>query len=159
MDEYQATPQAIRDRWIGTDTLPSDDVIQKWLDDAEVLIVSEVPTIVDKLTDDPDGHWARRVAWVQTQLVMQAMKNPDGVRQKSNTAGVYTEAVTYGTETIRASMVLTPAHRALLMGRTPGKHFGLDMTVTQHAHPLDHAWVNGPDSMAPTPNEERPWRF
>lgn len=150
MSESQATPQAIRERWIGTDNLPSDRVIQTWLDDAETLIVSEVPTIIDNLTNDPDGHWARRVAWVQIQLVMQAMKNPDGVRQKSQTAGVFTEAITYGSETIRDAMVLTPAHRSILTGGG-GSHFGLDMTEQPRPHPLANAWVNGPDDFTPTP--------
>lgn len=143
-----ATPQEIRDRWISNDPLPSDDVLQIWLDDAETLITSEVPSIVDNLTNDPDGTWARRVAWVQVQLVMQAMKNPDGVRQKSQTAGAFTEAITFGSETIMQAMTLTPAHKAILTGGGT-RHIGIDMTERTPAHPLEHAWVNGPDGMAP----------
>ncbi|WP_313007324.1 hypothetical protein [Corynebacterium variabile] len=145
-----ATPADVRDRWLSTTDLPADDVIQLWLDDAEVLIFSEYPKLADQLTDDPDGTWHSRIAYVEVQLVSTALRNPEAVRQASRTAGVFTESTTYGTETLAQSMELTPAHRAMLSGGAK-KHTGFDMTAKPqpHGHPLDHAWVNGPTGTAP----------
>ncbi|MGV3073228.1 hypothetical protein ACEE90_12485 [Corynebacterium phoceense] len=144
-----ATPQDVKDRWVGTDTLPGDNVLEAWLDDAETLIFAEVPGIIDKVTADPDGTWTRRLIYVEAQLVSQVMRNPDGVRQRAQTAGTFTDSVTYGTETIAQAMSLTPAHRSILTGGG-NKHVGIDMTPDLPQHPLDYAWVNGP-----TPPGER----
>lgn len=145
-----AQPRDVRDRWLGTDQLPADEVIQAWLGDAETIIFTEFPALEAKLTDDPDGAWAKRVVFVEVQLATQALRNPDGVRQRSQTAGPLTDAVTYGSETIQASMALTPAHRALLSGSS-GRHVGIDMTATPAAPttPLDGAWINGPNGYEP----------
>lgn len=144
-----ATPQDVKDRWVGTDTLPGDNVLEAWLDDAETLIFAEVPGIIDKVTADPDGTWTRRLIYVEAQLVSQVMRNPDGVRQRAQTAGTFTDSVTYGTETIAQAMSLTPAHRSILTGGG-NKHVGIDMIPDLPQHPLDYAWVNGP-----TPPGER----
>ncbi|OFL77600.1 hypothetical protein [Corynebacterium sp. HMSC077B05] len=144
-----ATPQDVKDRWVGTDTLPGDNVLEAWLDDAETLIFAEIPGIIDKVTADPDGTWTRRLIYVEAQLVSQVMRNPDGVRQRAQTAGTFTDSVTYGTETIAQAMSLTPAHRSILTGGG-NKHVGIDMTPDLPQHPLDYAWVNGP-----TPPGER----
>lgn len=144
-----ATPQDVKDRWVGTDTLPGDNVLEAWLDDAETLIFAEVPGIIDKVTADPDETWTRRLIYVEAQLVTQVMRNPDGVRQRAQTAGTFTDSVTYGTETIAQAMSLTPAHRSILTGGG-NKHVGIDMTPDLPQHPLDYAWVNGP-----TPPGER----
>lgn len=144
-----ATPQDIRDRWLANDPLPEDTAIQAWLNDAETLILAEFPHLADKLTDDPDGTWRRKVTYVEIALVSQALRNPDGVRQRSQTAGVFTDSVTYGAETIRGVMQLTPAHRAMLADTTT-RHSGIDMTPKRPAaHPLHGAWVNGPAGWAP----------
>ncbi|MCQ9345864.1 hypothetical protein [Corynebacterium phoceense] len=144
-----ATPQDVKDRWVGIDTLPGDNVLEAWLDDAETLIFAEIPGIIDKVTADPDGTWTRRLIYVEAQLVSQVMRNPDGVRQRAQTAGTFTDSVTYGTETIAQAMSLTPAHRSILTGGG-NKHVGIDMTPDLPQHPLDYAWVNGP-----TPPGER----
>lgn len=143
-----ATPADVRERWVGTDSLPEDKVLQAWLTDAETLIFAEIPSVIDKVTNDPDGLWQRRIAYVEVQLVSQVMRNPDGVRQRAQTAGTFTDSVTYGTETISQAMTLTPAHRSILAGGGD-KHVGIDMTPDQPQHPLLNAWVNGPDEHAP----------
>lgn len=144
MADTYATPEDVRKRWLSTDPLPDDQIIQEWLDDAEIIIFAEVPHLADKITEDPDGEWHRRVVVVEVQLVSQAMKNPDGVRQRSQTAGVFTDSSTFGTETISQAMQITPAHRAILTEGTK-KNFGLDMTPKRPGpHPFEHAWINGP---------------
>lgn len=143
-----ATPADVRALWMGSDQLPDDTIIQAWLDEAEQMIFVEIPSVADRLTDDPDGEWARRVTFVEKQLVLNVMRNPDGIRQRSQTAGSYTDSTTYGSETITQVLDLTPAHRAILTGGGK-RHVGIDMTETATPHPLDHAWVNGPDWYAP----------
>lgn len=145
-----ATPANVRDRWLSTSPLPDDGVIQLWLDDAEVLILSEYPQLANRLTDDTDGTWHARIIYVEVQLVSTALRNPEAVRQASRTAGVFTESTTYGTETLAQSMELTPAHRAMLSGGA-SKNVGIDMTAPTQSPPnlLGHAWVNGPDGTAP----------
>lgn len=145
-----ATPDDVRSRWLSSTALPSEDTIQLWLDDAEVLIFSEYPTLTESLTNDPDGSLRSRVIYVEVQLVSTALKNPEAVRQNSRTAGTYTESTTFGTETLSQAMELTPAHRAMLSGGAK-KHRGFDMTA-KPAHPpnpLEGAWVNGPANLAP----------
>lgn len=143
-----ATPQDVRSRWVGSDSLPEDDVLEAWLDDAETLIFAEVPSVMSRLTEDPDGTWTRALIYVEVQLVSQVMRNPDGVRQRAQTAGTFTDSVTFGVETIAQAMTLTPAHRSILTGGG-NKHVGIDMTPTMPEHPLGTAWVNGPDNLAP----------
>ncbi|MDO5535373.1 MAG: hypothetical protein Q4F65_12070 [Propionibacteriaceae bacterium] len=148
MDTW-TTPDDVKTRWIGTAALPDDTIIQAWIEDAETLIFAEFPDLADRLTDDPNQQWRKRVTYVAAQLTIQALKNPDGVRQQAQTAGAFTNSVTFGTETISQAMSLTPAHRALLqVGRV--RHVGIDMTPPPPAeHPLDGSWVNGPDHLAP----------
>lgn len=143
--ETFASPQNIRDRWLSTEELPSDEIIQHWITDAETLIFSEFPDLRDRLTNDPHGDLHRSVAYVEVQLVSQALKNPDGIRQLSQTSGPFTTATTYGTETISQLMQITPAHRAILAGKAK-KNFGIDMTHHPQPHPLTGAWINGPRS-------------
>lgn len=144
-----ATVEDIKARWLGTEKLPADHVIQAWLDDAETLIFSEYPDLLARLDADEDGYLRRNVIYVEVQLASQALKNPDGVRQRARTAGTFTDSVTYGTETIQSALTLTPAHRAMLAG-TRTRHTGIDMTEhTPTYHPLANAWVNGPTGYAP----------
>lgn len=149
MENTWATPADVRSRWVATEDLPADSIIQAWLNDAETLILAEYPHIAEKMAHDPGGEWLRRVTLVEVQLVSQVLKNPDGVRQKSNTAGVFTEQTTFGTETLSAGLYLTPMHRAILTGGAK-RHAGIDMTpATAQSHPLESAWVNGPEHLAP----------
>lgn len=143
-----ATPAQIRALWMGSEQLPSDEVIQAWIEQAEALIMIEVPTLIDRLTDDLDGSWAKRTAFVETQMILNVMRNPDGVRQRTQTAGAYTASTTFGSETITQLLDLTPAHRAILAGGG-NRHVGIDMTEEEPRFLLENAWVNGPNQFAP----------
>lgn len=144
------TPEDIRSRWLSTDPLPDDTVIKAWIEDAETLIFSEVPSLSDQLTDDPEGAWEKRLIYVTVHLVSGVLKNPEGVRQRSQTAGAFTDSVTFGSETIAQAMRLTPMHRAMLTPSGPKRHSGLDMTAAAQGNsPLTGAVINGPDYLAP----------
>lgn len=147
-----ALPDDVRELWIGSGTLPYDTVIQAWLDKAEMLIFSEIVDLEDRLAEDVTGEVANKVKFVATQMVIRVFKNPDGARQRSQTAGVFTSAITFGSETIRQPLVIEPEERAMLAGRSsaPARAFGVDMIDTPAPiSPLLGAWVNGPDGTAP----------
>lgn len=149
MVDTWATPEDVRSRWIGSSALPADPIIQAWIEDAETLIFAEFPDLEDRLEGEDADKWSRRVIYVAVQLTIQALKNPDGVRQQAQTAGTFTSSVTFGTETISQAMTLSAAHRALLQAGT-ARHVGIDMTVpAAESHPLGGVWVNGPDGLAP----------
>lgn len=145
-----AEAEDVKDRWLGTTELPDDDVIEKWLEDAELLITAEYPDIPDRIAQDPTGSLEAKARFVAVQLTIQALRNPDGIRQRAQTAGSFTDSVTYGSETINAAMTLTPAHRALLAPGSESRAFGIDMTEHKTTpHPLERAWVNGPAGFEP----------
>lgn len=144
-----ASPQDVRDRWLGSEKLPEDSVISKWLEDAETFIFAEFPDLPAQLTQDPDGMWRSRVVLVSAQLTIAALKNPDGIRQRSQTSGVFTSSETLGSETISSEFRLTAQHRSLLATRRR-KHVGIDMTERRKPQsPLAGAWVNGPAGQEP----------
>lgn len=144
------TPADIKARWLSADPLPNDEIIAAWIDDAETLIFSEIPDLADQLQDDPDGSWAKRLTYVTTHLVSGVLKNPEGVRQRSQTAGAFTDSITFGSETIAQAMTLTPMHRAMLTPKGTKRHSGIDMTTTTpENNPLAGALVNGPDHLTP----------
>lgn len=144
-----AKPADVRARWIGSAPLPSDEVIQQWIGDAETLIFAEVSDLEARLTDDASEKWRKRVIYVAVQLTIQALKNPDGVRQQTQGAGTFTNSVTFGTETISQAMTLTAAHRALLQADS-ARHVGIDMTEdSASAHLLTGAWINGLNGFEP----------
>lgn len=147
-----ALPADIRALWIGSGTLPEDEVIQAWLDKAEMLIFSEIDDLDALLEQDATGAVADKIKFVSEQMVIRVLRNPDGARQRSRTAGVFTDAVTFGTETIRQALVIEPEERALLAGRSsqPSRAVGIDMIEqAPPTSPLMGAWVNGPTGTAP----------
>ena len=149
MEETFTTPADVRARWVSAEPLPDDDIIQAWITDAETLIYAEVPSIVANLTDDPLGQWRKKMVFVTVQVVSQALKNPEGIRQTQQTSGVFSNSVTYGAETIDGVLRLTPAQKAILTGHGK-RHVGLDMTVQAPTlSPLDGVVINGPTREAP----------
>lgn len=144
-----ATPVDVEARWASNAPLPDADIIQAWLDDAEMLVFAEIPDLADRVTNDATGQWQKRLIFVEVQLASQALRNPDGVRQHSFTSGEFTNSTTFGSETISQFMQLTPAHRALL-SVGGGRHVGIDMTVPEpEVDPLEGVWVNGPAGYTP----------
>ncbi|MCK7661974.1 hypothetical protein [Corynebacterium antarcticum] len=144
-----ATPETIRQRWIATTPLPDDEVIQHYLDDAETLIFDEIPDLRDRLAADDAGALTAKLALVEFQMVSQIFRNPDGIRQRSQSAGSYTDQTTYGVETLAGEMVLTPAHRAMLASGAK-RAYGVDMTAAPHLEsPLAGVRINGPLGTGP----------
>lgn len=150
-DRGWATAEDVKSRWIGSAALPEDTVIDSWLDDARTVIEAEYPDLDDRLSSAQDNVLSRRVVYVQRALVMQALANPDGVRQAATTTGPFSEQITYGTETLSQAMALTAEHRAMLSPGAGGKAFQIDMVPKPAAgqNLLAGAWVNGPDHFAP----------
>lgn len=122
-----ATVDDVKDRWTAADPLPGDEKLQALLDDAELVCVAAVPALMEKVAQDSTGQLEKNVIYVECQLVMQVLVNPKGIRQVSNTSGPFSQAITYGSETIRAGMVLS-SQQLQLLGAGKGRMFTIDMT-------------------------------
>lgn len=155
MEQTWTTPEDVKDRWLSSEEIPPDKLINMWIGDAEIYVMSEIDGLHEQLTDDPDGIWRKRFVAVISQLVTSILTNPDRIRQRSTTAGVFATSETLGTESLTSELQLSSIQRALLTPKGKKKHFGLDMTPTRatDSHPLATSWVNGPDNLAPTTEE------
>lgn len=122
-----ATVDDVKDRWTAADPLPGDEKLQALLDDAELVCVAAVPALMEKVAQDSTGQLEKNVIYVECQLVMQVLVNPKGIRQVSNTSGPFSQAITYGSETIRAGVVLS-SQQLQLLGAGKGRMFTIDMT-------------------------------
>lgn len=122
-----ATVDDVKDRWTAADPLPGDEKLQALLDDAELVCVAAVPALMEKVAQDSTGQLEKNVIYVECQLVMQVLVNPKGIRQVSNTSGPFSQAITYGAETIRAGMVLS-SQQLQLLGAGKGRMFTIDIT-------------------------------
>ena len=122
-----ATVDDVKARWTASDLLPEDSQLEALLEDAELVCVSAVPTLLEKVAQDPTGQLEKNVVYVECQLVMQVLVNPKGIRQVSNTSGPFSQAITDGAETIRAGMVLS-SQQLQLLGAGKGRMFTIDMT-------------------------------
>lgn len=77
-----ATPDDIIDRWVGPGAPSDEALVQRWIDDAEVIIRNEVPDIDERLADLDIAPDEATVVFVVAQMVMRALGNPRRVRQE-----------------------------------------------------------------------------
>ena len=106
-----ATPEDVIDRWVGPGAPADEDLIQRWLDDASVIIRAEVPDIDDRVDDPGTPPDLATVVFVQARMVMRCLQNPRGVRQE----GVGPYNTTYAGDH-PGTPWLTDEERALLLG-------------------------------------------
>ena len=130
-----ATPEDVTDRWVGPGTPGDEDLIQRWLDDAAVIIRSEVPDIDERLEDENRPPDLATVVFVQCQMVMRCLRNPRGVRQE----GVGPYNTTYAGDR-PGSPWLTQEELALLLGE-PAR--GRQRAFTVNTTP-DEPWRDRP---------------
>lgn len=84
---------AVQDRWIGEEIPATFEQIETLIDDAEDLIKSALPDITSKIESTIP---LSRVNRVVARMVIRYLRNPDGVRSRSHTAGAFSENVMYG---------------------------------------------------------------
>ena len=88
-----ATVDDIKDRYIGGDLPASDAEIQVLIDDAEDIILREIPDVEDLIESGeiPENRVRRIVA----KMVIRVLRNPDGYRSTNLTSGPFSQGYTW----------------------------------------------------------------
>lgn len=113
-----ATANDVLERWIGDDKPTDHELVQRWVDDAETLILSEFPDIQDRI--DAGDLPVERVRFVVARMVTRAFRNPNGLRQVNEQAGPFGLSGTFAGST-PGDVMLTPEERALLRAPTKAR--------------------------------------
>jgi hypothetical protein len=82
--------------WIGDDAPEDLAKVAVWVDKAERLLRSKVPTLQGRLDASADDDLPGNVQDVVTAMVQRVFRNPEGVRQRQEGTGPFTGSVTYG---------------------------------------------------------------
>lgn len=122
-----ATVSDVKERWASRESLPPDSTIDTLLTDAELVCLNALPDLLERIASDSSGHLERNLVYVECQLVLQVLTNPNGIRQMSQSSGPFSHSVTFGVETLHSGMVLT-AQQLQLLGGGSRKAFSIDMT-------------------------------
>ncbi|WP_406234937.1 hypothetical protein [Nocardia sp. NBC_01009] len=102
-----ATAQNVRDRWIGPGPFPADitdAMLGVLVDDVEDSILAEFPDMQQRIDDyatpptppTPQAIPQARVVKVVCRVILRHVRNPEGVRTKSEGLGPFPIANTYG---------------------------------------------------------------
>jgi len=118
-----ADPQDVIDRWVGPGAPTDEELIQRWIDDAETVLKYEVPDVQERIDDGVLP--VETVIFVVSRMVMRVLQNPRGVRQE----GVGPYNVTY-TGDRPGDLWLSDDERAMLEGlpRRSQRAFTIDTT-------------------------------
>lgn len=145
--------------WHGSDAPPADEIITAWIAHTERTIRGLYPALDRALAagGDAASDAAWRIQTVTCQVVLRLIRNPDGVRQYTQTDGEFSDSLTYASETLAQAVQLTSTERQILAGVvSTARAFGIDMIPSQAApDPLAGVVVNSADP--PTPWGGRAW--
>lgn len=107
------TYEDIVNRWTSGESYPiSQTVTETLIEDAEVLILREFPTIQTRITSGELN--LSLVKQVVARMIKGYVINGNGLSQHSQTVGPYTNSESYSTKTSRYELMLTANDRALL---------------------------------------------
>ena len=133
-----ATVDDVKTRYIGGDLPASDAEIQVLVDDAEDIVLREIPDIVDLVASGeiPEARVRRVVA----KMVIRVLRNPDGYRSTNLTSGPFSQGYTWA-------------------GDNPG-----ELTLTDEDKDELRPGIGGQraftvDMMPDTAGSEGPWRW
>lgn len=115
-----ATVEDVKRRWLLEDPISAtDDQVAGLIDEAEDTILGRFPDMAARV---PSQVPQTRVRKITVALVIEALKNPTGTRQKNTTTGPFTDSVTFGGNSPGA-MVLTNEQVKELSGARTGAAF------------------------------------
>lgn len=131
-------PEDVIGRWLFDDAPPDAEVLEVHIDDAEDTIISAVPDLDERITD---GRLREEtLVKIVSRMVIRHLRNPEGIRQESETTGPYNATRTYGGDEPGA-IYLSKRDRRELLGVRKGKAFMIDtMPAHVHRHPRSHEW-------------------
>jgi len=122
------SPQDVKDRWLLGDFPVLDPQLAVLIGDAEDTVGSEFLDIQARI--DAGTLPLTRVKKVVARMVIRHIRNPEGIRQVSETTGPFTGSRTYGGAEPGA-MYLTDEDRAELSGAKSGQRaFSIDTIPT-----------------------------
>lgn len=121
-----ATPQDVRDRWLGPGDLPATDTqIATLIGDAEDTIRRAFPDIEGRI--DSGDLPLPRVVKVVCRMVIRHIRNPEGVRTTQQGAGPFQVSRTYSGDEPGALYLSDQDMAELAPGRR-GRAFTIDTT-------------------------------
>lgn len=120
-----ATVDDVKDRYIGGDLPATDGEIQTLIDDAEDIIVREIPD-VESLVSSGEIPVAR-VRRIVAKMVIRVLRNPDGYRSTNLTSGPFSQGYTWAGDN-PGELTLTDEDKDdLLPGLGGQRAFSVDM--------------------------------
>ena len=84
--------------WIGGDAPTDTALVGVWVEKAERLLRSKVPSLLARLDADPtvEPDLLGNVKDVVTEMVQEVFRNPERIRTKQESTGPFGGSVTYG---------------------------------------------------------------
>lgn len=119
-----ATPQDIRDRWVGAGapTEDKDSVTNALIADAEAVILSEFPLIQNRI--DGGSLAASVVTMVVCRMVTRVFRNPENLTYWQQSTGPFGQGRSFGTD---KDIWLSSEEREMLAPKRRGKAFEVDL--------------------------------
>lgn len=88
------TVEHVRRRWVGAPPPPADEILARWVSDAEVLVAAASPDIDERIA--VDDTLLDRVRLVVSRMVIRSLKNPNSLRSTTQQAGPFSITSTVG---------------------------------------------------------------
>lgn len=94
-DDTWTQPSDVTDRWVGPDAPDNEQLLDTLIVDVERDLVRRAPDLQDRLADPDDTLEAADVVKVVARIIIRHLRNPDGTRQVTETAGPYAQNRTF----------------------------------------------------------------
>jgi hypothetical protein len=118
-----ATPQDIKDRWVGNDEPTDDNLLEALIADAESVIIAEFPRIQERIDDEELPLTV--VVMVVSRMVSRLLRNPDNLTYWQQSTGPFGQARNFGNN--NADIWLTDNELGLLSPSVKGKSYSVDV--------------------------------
>jgi hypothetical protein len=117
-----ATPQDIKDRWVGTDVPTDDDLLTALISDAEAVVLAEYPLIQDRIDDNLLDEAV--VVMVVARMVSRLLRNPEALSYHQTAVGPFSQARNFGEN---SDIWMSEQEKNMLAPKTRGKAFEVDL--------------------------------
>jgi len=130
-----ATFADVVDRWVGPGAPTNQSQVEKLIEDAEQVILSEFPGIQERI--DNESLPLERVTLVVVQIVTRFLRNPEGLSNVQQTTGPFSQSRSFAERS--SGLTLTDSEIKLL-APTRGKAFEIDLGWRAKA-PMSDIWI------------------
>lgn len=113
--------------WIGPGAPTSTALVDTWIGKAERLLRGELPDLQARVDAATEPDLLGNIKDVVTEMVQRVFRNPEGVRQRQESAGSLAGSVTYGGDNPGLLEVTGDQMRRLAAPGTAGKAYMIDM--------------------------------